>query len=189
MSNKVPDNAKKVYESKYFRAYTWQQELFDGTFREFEAVEHVGYVLIIAITEDGHYVAQRNMQPGDSGYFNSNIAGRLETFDEDPIERAKIELLEEAGMQAKSIEVFDVIHSRGMFIYDAYIILAKGCKKVADIADDPGEKIENILLPFDEFLDFLVADNAKNKTLAPYVLKLKHNKEYREKFLDVVNTD
>lgn len=186
MSNKVPDNAKKVYESRYFRAYTWQQELFDGTYREFEAVEHVGYVLIIAITEDGKYIAQRNMQPGDKDFYNSIIAGRLETFDEDPIERAKIELLEEAGMEAKSIDIFEAVHSRGMFIYDAYIILAKDCKKVTSVADDPGEKIENVYLSLDGFLDFLDHENAKNKTLAPYVLRLKYDKEYRERFLDLI---
>ena len=47
----IPDNAKIVFNGILFDVYHWEQKMFDGTTRTFEAVRRIPTTQILAVTE------------------------------------------------------------------------------------------------------------------------------------------
>jgi hypothetical protein len=96
----IPSHAKKVFEGVIFDVYQWEQKMFDGSVETYEKLKRNGTVEIIAVTKDKKIIVLKESQPARSEFTNL-ISGRIERG-ETPLETARKELLEEAGMKAST---------------------------------------------------------------------------------------
>src|SRR5258708_1840735 len=103
--SKIPEHARKVFTGIMYDVYQWDQEMFDGTTRVFEALAREDAVSVIPIIDD-KLVMIKEEQPGREMY-NAFPAGGMKPG-ETPIEAAKRELYEETGMTFKDMTLVAV---------------------------------------------------------------------------------
>lgn len=96
----VPDNAKLVFTGKIFDMYQWPQKLFDGTTETFEMLRRKDTVKIIAI-KDNKVIVTRQKQPRKDWFYDFP-GGRNDRPEENELDAAKREMLEETGMIFRS---------------------------------------------------------------------------------------
>ena len=149
---KIPQRAKKVFEGVIFDVWHWEQEMFDGTTKTFEALTRPDTAVIIPLIGDKMYI-QNEEQPGmppELGF----PAGRFDPGESDPLLVAKRELLEETGYTSDDFILFRSFPSEGKIISTVHIVVARNVYKVSEPSLDGGEKIHDTkLVTFDEFLE------------------------------------
>ena len=126
--------------------------MYDGSIARFERVRFMDGAFTVAITPEKKILITRQEQPARSSSFVSLPGGAFDTPDEDPLECAKRELLEETGYMSDEWELWFTAEGTNNVIAYTYFYIAHECKKVADISADAGEKIELDEISFDEFL-------------------------------------
>lgn len=160
---KLPDNAKKVFQGEIFSVHQWDQEMFDGSHHTFEMIKRPSTIQIIA-TQGDKILLTRQSQPHKHDYL-SLYGGRAEEG-EDPLVTAKRELLEESGLESDDWELYKVFSPYAKIDWEIYYFIARNCKKTTEPHLDAGEKIEEIACSFDEFQQFVEADDYLAKDLA-----------------------
>jgi ADP-ribose pyrophosphatase len=146
----IPENAKRVFKGVIFDVYQWEQEMFDGTKMTFEKLKRPDTVVVFPVLDDGKIIMTKQEQPGKKPFIGAT-GGRVDEG-EDILEAAKRELLEESGYEAEEFILWDAQHPTSKIDWVVYTFIAKGLKKVADMNLDAGEKIELLLLTFDELI-------------------------------------
>ncbi|MBN1783714.1 MAG: NUDIX hydrolase [Alphaproteobacteria bacterium] len=97
---KIPSHAKCVFKGVLFDVYQWEQMGFDGTTTTFEMLRRKAGVQVLALNGiDVYYLEEE--QPL-KGKYRGLVGGSAESYEEDPLDVAKRELLEETGMVAKN---------------------------------------------------------------------------------------
>ncbi|MFO0636734.1 MAG: NUDIX hydrolase [Nannocystaceae bacterium] len=127
-----------------------------GETHVFYRIDSVDWANIIPITTTGEVVMIRQFRHG-AGRETLEIPGGLIDDGEVPTEAAARELLEETGYRAGAvIELGSVMPNPALFRNRIHSLLATGCEKVADIANDATEEtvIELVAL---EDIDGLLA--------------------------------
>lgn len=146
---KIPKQAKKVFNGIIFDIYHWEQERFDGSKTTFEMLKRTDAVRIIP-TQGGKIIINKETQPGIKETLGT-FGGRIDS-DESPLECAKRELLEEAGMKSADWELIDTYEPYYEKIdFTVHTYVAHDCIKEAEQNLEAGEKIEILLLTFEEF--------------------------------------
>jgi ADP-ribose pyrophosphatase len=169
-----------VYKGEIFKIYQWRQKMFDGTYKTFERVERPSTVEVIAVVGDRIATAMQS-QPGRSR-FKSLLGGRVDEG-ERPLEAAKRELMEEAGMAAKRWKlVKSVTQPANKVSFGAYLYAALDCKKVAKQNLDNGERIKVKFITLKELLGWSVDTARIGPHTVLYFTKLRYNKKARERF-------
>ncbi len=177
---KIPDNAKLVFKGIVFDVYHWQQEMFDGSFATFEALKKKDSVTILATVGD-KIILNKEEQPNKLPFLA--LPGGMVEAGALPLDDAKRELLEETGYVTEGWQewfVSDPLNT-GRIEWNNYFYIARNCQKIAEQKLDPGEKIENILVSFEELLEFRNNPKARNKDLFPLLEKAAENEEEKEK--------
>jgi len=167
----IPENAKKVFKGIIFDVYQWEQKDYDGKVKTFEKLKRPDTALIIPVTKEGKIIIAKQEQPGKSS-FTGLVGGRLDE-DEEPLEAAKRELLEETGYEAEDWLLFDAAQPVSKIDWAVYIFIAKGCKKVAEQNLDGAEKVEMLFVDFDEFLKLTLSDESRDEWLKIKLLEAK----------------
>lgn len=167
----IPKEAKLAFKGKIFDVYQWEQRMFDGSYQTFEMLDRADTNQIIAIVGDKIMVTKES-QPNNANYF-SFPGGRLEE-DEDPLEGAKRELVEETGYTSTDWELFKTYEPFQKIDWKIHYYIARNCEKTAEPHLDAGEKIEVNLLSFDEYIRFLMSDEYPGEYVLD-VLKMKLN--------------
>ena len=135
------------------------------------------YINALAVTDDGRFVCFRQTKYAVEGTSLAPVGGYIEPG-EDPLFTAQRELLEETGYEASRwthLGKYAVDGNRGGGA--AYLFLAEGAKKVAEITADDLEEQELLLLTRGEIETALA--NAEFKVLcwtANVALALLHMK-------------
>lgn len=163
----IPEHAEKVFEGQLFDVFQWEQELYDGSKKLFEKVQRTDTTDIIAITEDGKVIVLEQEQPGKGKFFS--LPGGSVDRDEDPMDNAKRELLEETGYESKNLSLWHSIQQVSKIDWALYIFVARNCKKVSDQNLDGGEKIKVLLVSMEEFIDMIIDQKI---VLTPLVMQL-----------------
>jgi len=119
------------------------------------------YVIVLAVTEDGEFLCFRQTKYGVDGTSLAPVGGYLEPG-EDPLTAAQRELLEETGCEAPdwiNLGQYRVggNHGAGM----AYLFLARGAHRVAEINSDDLEEQELFPLTHSEIEAALAAGEFK----------------------------
>jgi len=147
----IPDNAKKVFQGVLFDVYQWEQEQFDGTKKTFEKIKRPDTVVVFPVLNDGRIILIKQEQPGTDSSIEAP-GGRVDEG-EDILAAAKRELLEESGYEAEEFILWDAQHPSNKVDWVVYTFIAKGLKRVADITPDAGEKIEEMIVTFDDLIE------------------------------------
>jgi len=169
---KIPANAKKVFDGVIFDVYQWQQQMFDGSFEIFEMLKRPSTIEIIATNNDKILLSHQS-QPTKQDFY-SLFGGRADEGEE-PLQTAKRELLEEAGLESQDWELFKVYEPLHKIDWQIHVYVARNCKKVAEQKLDVGEKIETVEYSFDDFIELLASDKYWGNELALDVLKMKQD--------------
>ncbi len=181
----IPPDARRVFKGKLFDVYQWEQRLFDGSTATFEKLKRPDTAYVIPLTTDRKLVLVEQEQPGASAAVIGLLGGRLEDG-EAPEEAARRELLEEAGLLAKDLILWDSYQFLPKLDWAIYTFIAKDCKRVHDQSLDAGERIKLIEVSFDEFLDMVGQDRFGDLEVALRVLRIANDprrlKETREMF-------
>jgi len=140
-----------VYAGEFFKVYRDLVRLPDGAQAVRDYIRHPGAVAIVALTDDGAVVLERQHRYALGRDFVEIPAGKLEAG-EAHLETGKRELLEETGYEAARWECLGLIHNAiGYSDEGIELWLATGLHKREAKLDD-GEFLEVFTLPFAEAL-------------------------------------
>jgi ADP-ribose pyrophosphatase len=171
MAQKIPAHAKSVFKGMFFEIFQWDQKCFDGSVGTWELAVRPDTLAVIAVKGD-KIVVSKESQPF-SGAFTTLISGCVENG-ELALTAAKRELLEESGLVSDDWELFNEYTYSHKLICTGHCFIARNCRKVADASPEAyGEKIKNLELSFDEFLEFVLRDDFRNKEVALDVAKMR----------------
>ena len=136
--------------------------------------------IVFPVLPNGKIILAKQEQPGKEP-FVGGCGGRVEEG-EDVLESAKRELLEESGYEAQKLILWSAQQPIGKIEWAVYIFVAKGLKKVADIAPDSGEKIKLIPVTLDEFINIPLRKDIifAEQEIVPMLLEAKINPEKRK---------
>lgn len=142
-------SGEEVFRGEFLRVQRDVVRLPDGSQAMREYVRHPGAVAIVALTEEGAVILERQHRYPLRRDFVEIPAGKLEPG-EAQLETAKRELLEETGYAAGEWTRLGLIHNAiGYSDEGIELWLATGLEKREAKLDD-GEFLEVFTLPFDE---------------------------------------
>ncbi len=182
MQHSLPKNAKKVFSWIRMDIYQWDQVLYDGSTKCFERAQFLDGAFVIWILPNGKILMTEQEQPSREEPFFSLPGWAFDAPDEDSLECAKRELLEETGYESDDWELWFIFEGTSNILGQTYFYIAHNCRKIQEIAPDGGEKINAILeLTFDDFLAFAENPHFVHWPLLRYLfLAILHREKYDE---------
>ncbi len=176
---KIPANAKKVFTGIIFNVYQWEQELYDGSKSIFEGIKRKDTVQILPVVGEKILLSFEE-QPQKPLGFNF-FGGQIEKGEE-PLAAAKRELLEEAGLTARTWELYKVYEAKGKTEWLTYFYFAKDCEEVKKQNLDKGEKIKVKEVTFEKFLEIASDESFWNTTITNDILRMRINRLKLQEF-------
>ena len=156
--------AWKVIESEYVSRRPWltvrreRLKLPNGNeIPEYYVLEYPDWVNVIAITEDGQLVLERQYRHALGCTAWEIPGGTLEKTDASPLAGAQRELLEETGFGGGEWFLFEKISSNPACANNlTHCFLARGVRKIGGQHLDAGEDIEVKLFPVEDLPKMLL---------------------------------
>ncbi|MFZ2187813.1 MAG: NUDIX hydrolase [Candidatus Moraniibacteriota bacterium] len=177
--SELPEKAKLVFKGTRCEIYQWEQELFDGSKTTFENIRRYPAATIIAI-QDGKIVVQSQEQPHKKPFIS--LPGGFIEKGEDVLAAAKRELLEETGLKSDDWTEWKVFGSRGFLHWENYFFIARDCKVIGKQNLDAGERIENRLVSFEDFLFLADDEKFRHKDFLAEMYRMRLYSEEKEAF-------
>ena len=174
MENAITEKGKwKILKSEYLFRRPWLTvrrdcvELPDGRQNpEFYILEYPDWVNVIAITDDGQFVMERQYRHGLGKTCFEIPAGVIEKG-ETPLEAAKRELMEETGYgEGEWKEIMSVSGNSSTTNNISHCFVAKGVKKIGTQHLDSTEARDVALLDRSQVWDLMVNDQVKQALMA-----------------------
>lgn len=184
---KFPDHAKKVFDGVIYDVYQWPQELYDGSTATYERLNRQDTVIVIGITPDKKILLVDEEQP-HIPLSTKFIAGKIDPG-ETPEIAAKRELLEETGYQTDKLELWFKYQPDINIDWTVYTFIARDIKKVAEQQLEGGEKINPVLMTFDEFIEFTLTDKFHAYIVKIKILEAKLNPQKMLNLKNLFNID
>ncbi|WP_455375969.1 NUDIX hydrolase [Kaarinaea lacus] len=133
----MKDQATDVFEGKIVRVYRRTIKLPNDYLLDLEVVEHPGGAAIVAINDQREICLIKQYRAVFDEWFWELPAGKRDN-EEPPLNTAKRELLEEAGVEARKwLELGSMASSPGVFTERVYLYLASDLRLgVPEFADD-----------------------------------------------------
>lgn len=152
---KNASSAWDVLESEYLVRRPWltvrreRLRLPNGNeVPEYYVLEYPDWVNVIAVTEDGRLVLERQYRHGLGRTAWEIPCGVLEKTDESPLAGAQRELLEETGYGGGEWSLLDTLSGNAASTNNlTYCFLARGVKRLCGQHLDTGESLEVELVP------------------------------------------
>lgn len=142
-------SSREVFRGRVTRLSVDTVKLPNGHRAELEILHHPGGAAVVALDEARRVCLLRQYRHAVGGYIWELPAGRLEP-DEPPLETARRELAEEAGVAAEFITPLGVsVSSPGVFTEKIHLFLATGLHAVPT-AREAAEVFEIHWLPLEE---------------------------------------
>lgn len=174
----IPPHATRVFEGIMLDVYHWKQEMFDGTTAIFEKIKRVDTINILPITKDNKIIITHQEQPGMEPFIGS-VGGRIDKGEE-PLDAAKRELLEEAGMVSDIWKFWMSVQPSSIMDWAIFTFVAKNCRVVSAQNLDNGEKIRLEAVTFDEYLRIILNEKYRDHELTLAFLKAKEQGKLEE---------
>ena len=174
MEDAISEKGKwKVLKSEYLFRRPWLTvrrdcvELPDGRQNpEFYVLEYPDWVNVIAITEDGKFVMERQYRHGLGKTCFEIPAGVIEEG-EDPLDAAKRELMEETGYgEGKWRKIMTVSGNSSTTDNLSHCYVAEGVRKISGQHLDSTEDLEIVLLDTAQVKDLMVNDQIKQALMS-----------------------
>jgi ADP-ribose pyrophosphatase len=151
----MPIKPWKVLETSYFRHRFRidKCELSNGNLLDATILEFRSWANVVALTKNGEVVLVKQYRHGVCEALLEFPGGVVED-DEDPMEGARRELLEETGYSASTlIQVGQLYPNPALQTNTLHCFLALDAEKVGEQNLDAGEDIEVHLVPLDELIE------------------------------------
>jgi ADP-ribose pyrophosphatase len=151
----MPIRPWKVLETSYFRPRFRidKCELTNGNLLDATILEFRSWANIVALTKNGEVVLVKQYRHGACESLLEFPGGVVED-DEDPMDGAKRELLEETGYSASTLIPLGKIYPNpALQTNTLHCFLALDAEKVGEQNLDAGEDIEAHLVPLDELIE------------------------------------
>lgn len=114
----------------------------------FFLIDTPDWVNVVAITDADELVLVRQFRHGSEKVSLEIPGGLIDPHETDPAAAAARELREETGYAAERLELLGVMNPNpALFTNRCSAWLATGCRRVGDLAMDPGEDIEVMTVP------------------------------------------
>ena len=179
----IPSNANLVHHGPIFRIYQREQEMFDGSYKTFELAERNDIVKVLLIEND-EVIMIYDEQPGRSG--SIELVWWIVEYNESLETAVRREVLEEIWYTVDHLEQRFSIPYRNKMVWNRYYYIARDIKKVQDPQFDQwGERITIVRKNFDQFLDYVLADDTF-PDFSYYIMKhyiIPHKQEELKKML------
>jgi len=151
--------AKSVLNTPYLKIRCEQVELPDGVIiEEYYIIENRGWVGIVPITEDGRFIINKQYKHGIGLAVLEFPAGGIDEDEDDPMQTAHRELMEETGYSADAEKVEFLAHmiaNPTSAQTRVWWYLARDVRKTGEQKVDPTEVIENILVTPSQLLELI----------------------------------
>lgn len=135
-------SSRLIYDGRIVHLYEDQVTLPCGTVASREYVKHIGAVCVLALTDEGEIILERQYRYPMGRELVEIPAGKLDSTDEDPREAALRELREETGITPREITyIGEYLSSPAILSERIYMFFARGLSFGEQKLDD------------DEFLD------------------------------------
>lgn len=174
MKDAINEDGKwKIIKSEYLFRRPWLTvrrdcvELPDGRQNpEFYVMEYPDWVNVIALTEDGKFVMERQYRHGLGNTCFEIPAGVIEKG-ETPLEAAKRELMEETGYgDGEWSKIMTVSGNSSTTNNLSHCFVAKGVKKIGSQNLDSTEDLQIVLMDEAEVKDLMVNDQIRQSLMA-----------------------
>ena len=152
----IPFEKKSIFEGKIFNVEKWQVTCPNGHPAPREIVVHRGAAAIIPVYEDGTTLLVRQHRVSVDRVTLEIPAGKLDSWDEDPLECAVRELREETGLKAEKMTLLtSVLTTPGFCTEKIGIYLAQGLTQ-GDMDLDEDEFLGVVRMPLAEAVDMVM---------------------------------
>ena len=143
-----------VYQGVFLKIRKDQARLPDGSVHVREWVVHPGASAILALSETGEVLMERQWRYPMGREYLEIPAGKIDAG-ETPLQTAQRELLEETGMRAAHWEPLTVIHPAIGFSNEViHIFVARGLSGSSEQATlDHGERIQTLWMSLTDLMD------------------------------------
>ena len=139
-------SVRKVYEGKVLKLNIECVKLPNGTVAELEIAHHPGGAVVVALDKDERVCLLRQFRHAVGGWITELPAGKIDNC-EPPLECARRELGEEAGVQARRWEPLgQLFSSPGVLTEVIHVFLARDLT-VCDTGAEPHEVFETSWVP------------------------------------------
>lgn len=166
-------NSEYLFRRPWLTVRRDEVRLPDGRINpEFYVLEYADWINVVAITEDGMFVLERQYRYGLGEIGYEICAGVIEDG-EDPLDAAKRELSEETGYEGGEWTKVATISANPSTTSNlTHCYLARGVRKVRNQHLDATEDIEVILLSRDELYQLMLDDKIRQALMLAPLWKL-----------------
>jgi 8-oxo-dGTP pyrophosphatase MutT (NUDIX family) len=152
-------SSRSVLNTPFLKVRCEQVALPGGTIiPDYYIIENRGWVGIVPITEDGHFVLNKQYKHGIGLEVLEFPAGGIDEHEDDPLQAAHRELMEETGYSTEPDQVELLAHMLAnptSAVTRIWWYLARNVRKTGTQKIDPTEVIENILVTPAELLQLI----------------------------------
>ena len=175
-------SSRLIFDGKVVHLYEDEVRLPNGAQAKREYVKHIGAVCVLALTDEGEVVLERQFRYPFHKELIEIPAGKLDSKDEDPLKAALRELREETGYVPERITHIGDFYGSPAFL-DEYIrmFLATGLKRDGQELDED-EFLEVFTMPLEALVDKILAGevpDGKTQVAALKVWAMQRKEEKR----------
>ena len=158
----IPFEKKTIFEGRIFNVENWQVTCPNGHPAPREIVIHRGAAAVIPVYEDGTTLLVRQHRVSVDRVTLEIPAGKLDSWDEDPLECAIRELREETGLKAERMTLLTtVLTTPGFCTEKIGIYLAQGLTQ-GDMDLDEDEFLGVVRMPLSEAVDMVMRGDIRD---------------------------
>lgn len=163
--------SEEIYSGRLLHVFRDTVKLSNGKSTTREYIRHIGAVCVVAVTDDGRVVVERQFRYPLGREILEIPAGKLNRADEDPAEAAARELLEETGVRANELISLGEYYPSPAYTDEViHMFVAKGLTFGEDDLDD-GELLNVELISFDKLVSEIMLGNVPDGKTQAAVLR------------------
>ena len=164
-------DSSEVFAGEMLHVYRDNIELPNGKIATREYVKHVGAVAVVALTENGSVVMEKQYRYPARRVVTEIPAGKLNSLEEDRLAAAKRELREETGIEADEWVELGEYHPASAYCNEKiWMFMARGLRKGEQDLDED-EFLNVVEVPLEELVEQVLDGTIKDGKTQVALLK------------------